>query len=117
MEIFRASLLNCDVNHVKNWFAYRRKLLKTNQKLKNKVQKSDESAYSGGSAKFNPPNHIPSNNILLPNQFSEEMNPFQNNNSFFAQNFIIPHYRIPQQNISSWITVPIIIPQNFFIIL
>ena len=96
---------------MKNWFAYRRKLLRPKPSSENNQEIiNEQSTYSGNvNINVNTFENIPSSNRMLQNQCLQEIYPSQNNNFCSPQNFIIPEYKFYQENGSNtitWLAVP-----------
>lgn len=107
----RACLLDCQVKHVKNWFAYRRKLLRPKLSSENNQEIINEQSTYSGYVNFNVNSleNIPSGNILGQNECSQKIYPLQNNNFCFPQNFLMPEYKFHLENSNNnitWVAVP-----------
>lgn len=106
----RACLLNCHVKHVKNWFAYRRKLLRPKPSSENQEIINEQSTYSGYvNINVNTFENFPSSNKMVQNQCLYEIYPISNNNFCSPQNFITPEYKFYQENSSNsitWVAIP-----------
>ena len=96
---------------MKNWFAYRRKLIRPKPSSEHYQEIiNEQSTYSGyENLNVNPVENFPSNNRMLQNQCLQEIYPIHNNNICSGQNFIISEYKFYQENglnAITWVAVP-----------